>query len=85
MLVLGFCCSSSPLSLFSLTSPLRMVSDASVDVGLHVGKVRKDLVDLSEVGVAVEGMDIIGSERDRSGIGSGEGHVNMFTMVGVTS
>ena len=29
MLVLGFCCSSLPSSLFSLASPLRMVSDAS--------------------------------------------------------
>ena len=29
MLVSGFCCSSSPSSLFSLASPLRMVSDTS--------------------------------------------------------
>ena len=54
-------------------------------MGLHVGKVREELVDLSEVGVAIKGMDVVGGEGDRSGIGSWEGHVDVLTMVEVTS
>ena len=56
-----------------------------VDMGLHVGKVCEELVNLGEVGAAIEGVNIVGGERDRSGIGSGEGHVSVFTMVGVMS
>ena len=62
-----------------------MACGGEVDVGLHVGKIREELVDLSEAGVAVEGMDVVGSEQDGSGVWSGEGHVGVFTMVGVTS
>ena len=54
------------------------------DVGLHVGKVCKKLVDLGEAGAAVKGVDVIGGEGDRSGIGSWEGHVDVLTAVGVT-
>ena len=54
-------------------------------MGLHVGKVRKELVDLGEAGAAIKGVDVVGGEGDRSGIGSWEGHVNVLTAVGVTS
>ena len=54
------------------------------DVGLHVGKVRKELVDLGEVGAAIKGVDVVGGEGDRSGIGSWEGHVDVLTTVEVT-
>ena len=54
-------------------------------MGLHVGKIREELVDLGEAGAAVEGMDVVGSEQDGSGVWSGEGHVGVFTMVGVMS
>ena len=53
-------------------------------MGLHVGKVRKKLVDLGEAGAAVKGVDIVGREGDGSGIGSWEGHVDVLTAVGVT-
>ena len=62
----------------------KVACGGEADVGLHVGKVRKKLVDLSEVGAAIKGMDIVGGEGDGSGIGSWEGHVNVFTTVGVT-
>ena len=42
-------------------------------MGLHVGKVCKELVNFSEADVAIEGLDVIGGEQDRSGIESGEG------------
>ena len=54
-------------------------------MGLHVGKVHEELVDLSEAGAAVKGMDIVGGEGDGSGIGSWEGHVDVSTTVGVMS
>ena len=54
-------------------------------MGLHVGKVREELVDLGEAGAAVKGVDIVGREGDGSRIGSWERHLDAFTMVGVTS
>ena len=54
-------------------------------MGLHVGKVCEELVDLGEAGAAVKGVDIVGGERDGSGIGSWEGHVDVVTMAGVMS
>ena len=63
----------------------KVACSGEADVGLHVGKVHEELVNLGEVGVAVKGMDIIGREGDGSGIGSWEGHVDVFTMVGVMS
>ena len=54
-------------------------------MGLHVGKVREELVNLGEAGAAVKGLDIVGCEGDGSGIGSGEGHVGVVTMVGMMS
>jgi hypothetical protein len=47
--------------------------------------VHEELVDLSEVGAAIKGVDVVGREGDGSGIGSQEGHVDVFTMVGVMS
>ena len=40
------------------------------------GKVREELVDLSEAGVAVKGVDVIGREGDGSGIGSWKRHID---------
>ena len=40
-------------------------------MGLHVGKVCEELVNLGEAGAAIEGMDIVGGEQDGSGVGSG--------------
>jgi hypothetical protein len=54
-------------------------------MGLHVGKVCEELVNLGEAGVAIEGVDIVGREQDRSRVWSGEGHVDALTMVGVMS
>ena len=54
-------------------------------MGLHVGKVGEELVDLGEAGAAVKGMDIVGGEGDGSGIGHRERHAGMATAVGVTS
>ena len=62
-----------------------MACGREVDVALHVGKVREELVNLSEAGAAIEGMDIVGGEQDGSGVGSREGHVGVFTTVGVMS
>ena len=53
-------------------------------MGLHVGKVCEELVDLGEAGAAVKSMDIIGGEGDGSGIGHWERHVDVLTVVGVT-
>ena len=53
-------------------------------MGLHVGKVRKELVDLSEAGAAIKGVDVIGREGDQSRIGSWERHVDVLTTVEVT-
>ena len=53
-------------------------------MGLHVEEIGTELVDFSEAGAAVKGMDVVGGEGDRSGIGSWERHVGAFTMVGVT-
>ena len=61
-----------------------MACGREADVGLHVGKVHKKLVDLSEAGAAIKGMDVIGREGDGSGIGSWEGHVDVLTAVGVS-
>ena len=52
-------------------------------MGLHVGEVREELVDLGEVGAAVKGVDVIGGEGDGSGIGHRERHVDVFAAVGV--
>ena len=41
-------------------------------------------MDLNELSVPVEGMDIIGGEQDRSGVGSQEDHCDVVTVVGVT-
>ena len=60
-----------------------MACGGEADVGLHVGKVHEKLVDLSEVGAAVKGVDVVGGEGGRSGIGSWEGHVDVLTMVEV--
>ena len=61
-----------------------MACGGEADVGLHVEKICAELVDFSEAGAAVKGMDIVGGEGDGSGIGSWEGHVNVFTTAGVT-
>ena len=52
-------------------------------MGLHVGKVHEELMDLGEAGAAIKGMDIVGGEGDGSGIGSWERHVNVLTAVEV--
>ena len=62
----------------------KVACSREADVGLHVGKVREELVNLGEVGVAVKGVDIVGGEGDRSGIRSWERHVDVFTVVEVT-
>ena len=54
-------------------------------MGLHVGKVHEELVDLGEVGAAVKSVDVIGGEGDGSGIGSWEGYLDVLTTVGVMS
>ena len=61
----------------------KVACSGEVDVGLHVGKVRKKLVDLGEAGAAIKGMDVVGGEGDGSRIGSWEGHVDVLTMVEV--
>ena len=63
----------------------KVACGGEADVGLHVGKVREELVDLGEAGAAIESVDVIGGEGDRSGIGSWERHVDVLTMVGVMS
>ena len=62
-----------------------MAGGREVDMQLHVGEVQEEVVDLSEVGVAIKGMNVVGSEREGSRVGSGEGHCGVFTMVGVMS
>ena len=57
-----------------------MACSGEADVGLHVDKVCEELVNLSEVSVAA-----VGSEQDGSRVGSWEGHVDVVTMVGVSS
>ena len=52
-------------------------------MGLHVGKVREELVDLSEAGAAIKGMDVIGGEGDGSGIGHWERHAGVAIVAGV--
>ena len=54
-------------------------------MGLHVEKIGAELVDFGEAGAAVKGVDVIGGEGDRSGIGSWEGHIDVLTTVGVMS
>jgi hypothetical protein len=63
----------------------KVACGSEVDVGLHVGKVHEELVDLGEVGVAIKGVDIVGGEGDGSGIGSREGRVDVLTVVEVMS
>ena len=53
-------------------------------MGLHVGEVGEELVDLGEVGAAVKGVDVIGGEGDGSGIGHRERHAGVAIAVGVT-
>ena len=60
-----------------------MACGGKVGVGLHVEKIRTELVDLGEAGVAVKSVDVVGGEGDGSGIGSWEGHVDVLTMVEV--
>ena len=62
----------------------KVACGGEADVGLHVGKVHEELVDLGEAGVAIKGVDIVGGEGDGSGIGSWERHVGVFTTVEVT-
>ena len=62
----------------------KVACSGEADVGLHVGKVREELVDLSDAGAAVKGVDVVSGEGDGSGIGSWERHVDMLTAVGVT-
>ena len=52
-------------------------------MGLHVGEIREELVDLGEAGAAIKGVDVIGREGDRSGIGHRERHAGVLTAVGV--
>ena len=63
----------------------RKACGGEADMGLHVGKVCEELVNLSEAGVAIEGVDVVGREQDGSRVWSGEGHVDALTMVGVMS
>ena len=63
---------------------LVVVCSEHTHVGLHVEKIGAELVDLSESGVAVKGVDIVGGEGDGSGIRCWERHVNVFTAVRVT-
>ena len=62
----------------------KVACGGEADVGLHVGKVHKKLVDFGEAGAAIKGVDVVGGEGDGSGIGSWEGHVDVFTTVEVT-
>ena len=61
----------------------KVACSGEADMGLHVGKVCEELMDLGEAGAAIKGVDVVGGEGDGSRIGSWEGHIDVFTAVGV--